>query len=306
MSEPELNQSAIDSLFSVNGSEQKIAPVDFQKRKSLTVDQMQLLIAENIVFARSSSDRLSAWLNTNVSIQMMAAERVLFSEHLATSDVKGTYYGEARFSSSQPILFSLDNSFIGAVVHLVLGGASTIPEPLGDRPLTYIDSALMEVLLTTVCAELNQIWTSCDLIATYKSEVISANIGKIFAQEEYLLVFTYEMKIGTVEGVVQVALSTTIADTLLRQLDRNDTSRTQPPETRAEIYNRLETTRHKAHLRSPSFRIRVADLIEMAPGTLLPCGISHQAPASFGVQGGRVWKAKAGTREGRIVAQIFE
>jgi len=304
VSTQDLDQSTIDSLFAAADSEQKFTAVNFQNRKSLTAEQMHLLVAANQVFGRSTSARLTSWLNVGIRIVMVAAERVLYRDHLEVSDINGMYSGEARFSSSATALVCLDLSFVSAIVHLVLGGPPNIPDSPESRELTAIDATIMNVFLGTLWTELNQIWSSCGLQAEYKSEVQFANLGKMFAQTEYLLVFTYEMKVGKVEGVLQVALPTAVADTLLRELDRRDTGHTQSSETRRILQSRLANAKHKTYLRSPNFNVSVAQILDLTQGSLLNCGIPQSTTAQFGIQGGKVWTARPAMRDGRIVAQI--
>jgi flagellar motor switch protein FliM len=304
MSTQDLNQSTIDSLFAAVASEQKFAAVNFQNRRSLTSEQMHLLVAANQVFGRSASARLSSWLNVEVRIAMIAAERMLSRDHLEVIDMKAMYFGEARFTTSAPALVCVDMGFIDSIINLLLGGPANSGEPTSTREVTAIDGTVMAVFLSTLWSELNQIWYSYGLQADFKCEIHFANVGKVFSQTDYLLVLTYEMKINNLEGVLQIALSTTVADTLLRELSSRDIGSTKSVETRNILQDRLANAKYRAYLRSESFQVSIGDIANLVPGTLLNCGVAQTALGGFGIAGGKIWKAVPANRNGRIVAQI--
>ncbi len=301
-----LDQSAIDMLFATSDSGQAFLPVNFQTRKSLTPYQMQLLAVENQIFCRSISARLSSWLSADAKVSLLAAERMLFSDYLELNDINSMYLGEARLLSTQPALMSFAFSFVGAVINLVLGGPSKNVMDEGPRDLTAVDTAVMDILLKTMWSELNQSWSTLSFNPTNMSSLHPANVGKAFAHSEYLLIFTYEMKVENVEGILQLALSTTVADTLLRELDHQEPSHEQSPEVKAILQHRIGATSHKVHLRSPVFQLRVADILALTTGTVLPCGLAPSSLARLGVEGGKIMVAIPSQRGGRVVAQLLD
>jgi flagellar motor switch protein FliM len=306
MSTQDLNQSTIDSLFAAATTEQKFAAVNFQNRRSLTAEQMHLLVAANQVFGRSASAKLSSWLNVEVRIAMITAERMLSRDHLEVIDMKAMYFGEARFTSPAPALVCIDISFVNSIINLLLGGPANVGEAVSTREVTAIDGTVMGVFLSTLWAELNQIWSPYGLQADFKSEIHFANVGKVFSQTDYLLVLTYEMKINHMEGVLQIALSTTVADTLLRELNRRDMGSIKSVENKKILEDRVAKGRHRAYLRSEPFRLSVGEVANLVPGSLLSCGISQSTLGQFGIAGGKVWGAIPSNRNGRIVAQLEE
>jgi flagellar motor switch protein FliM len=300
-----VDQNTNDSIVDPGDPVAKIVSVDFADRKPLTSEQMKMLVSLNQPFTRSASDALSGWLAANVSISMIAVERTLYQDHLRTMLDEDLYMVEGRFEGSgAAALLSMYQELVGAVVHLGLGGRADAPIPSTQRELSPIDDAIMQILLTTLWSELNKIWRSCGLKAIYEKRILKANAPKVFPQSEYLLSFTYEVHMGTAEGILQLSLSTTVADILLRELGRQDRHRIQPPETHRLLRQRFAQTRHTASLTLPPFRIMASDLLELQPGFVLHSGIARPTPARFCVPGGPVWNATPATRGSRLVAEI--
>jgi flagellar motor switch protein FliM len=286
-------------------SDQNFTVIDLENRRSITPEQMHFLISINHSFARSVGARLSSWLESNITITMVTAERVLYGDYLDKKEGSGVYFGEAEFSSSASALVCLGNSIVDAAVHLSLGGQAHIPE-VKARESTAIDAAVIDVFLDTIWTDLNQIWSSCGLWAKYKSEIQSTRLPKLFPDLEYLMIFTYEIKIEGIGGQLQIVLSAAIASILLREIDRRDMGRAQSPETRRLLCERLAKSQHTAYLRLPRFNLSVSQLLSLVPGSIVPCNLTESTNAQFAIEGGKVWQAPLSKRGDFLVAQIQE
>lgn len=304
MSKQDLDQSAIDSLFAGKDAEQNFTPVDFENRRSITPEQLHFLVSINHTFARSISARLSSWLESDIRITMVAAERALYRDHLETCDLNGMYFGEAAFVTGPNSLCCLDYGIVEAIVHLSLGGRTTIPALPGPRESTAIDAAVVDVFLDTLWADINQIWASCSLLASYKAEIHTGKLSKVFPSLEYLMLFTYEIRVEGVEGIFQIALPAGIASILLREIDRRDTGRPPSGETRKLLAARLGNSQHTAYLRLPKFRLSIGQLMQLEQGAIVPSELPESASAQFFIRGGKVWEASLARRGDHLVAQL--
>jgi flagellar motor switch protein FliM len=152
---------------------------------------------------------------------------------------------------------------------------------------------------------LNQIWAPTGLHGSFDRRVLPADVLKVYPQTEYLLRFTYGVAIDRVEGMLVLSLSTAIADTLLREIDRHDARRTQSPEVKAVLRERLGQLPRRATLRLPSFALRLAEVKALRPGTLLHTGIPARAHAEFSTPGGPVWLATPMKQDGRVAARLL-
>jgi flagellar motor switch protein FliM len=306
MSKQDMDQSAIDSLFAGKDAVTNFTPVNFENRRSITPEQMHFLVSINHSFARSVGARLSSWLESDIRITMVAAERALYRDHLETCDLKGMYFGEAGFGSGAVALCCVDFGIADAVVHLSLGGRASIPALVRSREATAIDAAVIDGFLDTVWSDLNQLWASCGLYASYKCEIPASKIAKVFPGLEYLILFTYEIRIEGIEGIFQVALPAGVASILLREIDRRDPGRAPSTETRRLLCERLANSQHTAYLRLPKFRLNVGQLMQLEPGAIVPCGLPESTHAQFSIRGRKVWDAPLARRGEFLVAQIQE
>jgi flagellar motor switch protein FliM len=305
MPDPQLDQSAIDSLFATAKAVEAAEAVDLSDRKSVTAEQMLMLVSLNQAFSRTLSIKLSAWLGATISIAMVAAERCLYESLLDTIEIERSYFGQSRFRSPDcRALFVMDLALTEPVVNLGLGGLAEIAGTGGPREVTQIDIAVVNTLLATICTEMNQMWAGCKLSSEFESEVPPANAARFFPRTENVLSFTYEMKIGTIEGVFQVAFATAVSDVILREIERQDRQRVQSPDTRELLERRLGQVRLPTTLRLPSFRLRASELMRLEPGLVFKSSLARTTPFQFSVTGGPAWEATAVVVDSRVSARL--
>ena len=205
----ELNQAAINNLFRANATPearsavQPDAPtaINFAKLGSISPEQMQMLISVNQVFSQNLGMTLSARLGAPINLTMVAAERSLYHKLVDNIDFDSSYLAQSRFKSPDArSLLTLDLSLVEPLVHLALGGLTTIPKVSAQRELTQIDIAILEILMNAFSTEMNSMWAQFGLQASYESRVVPVHAKRFFPPAEYVLSFTYEMQVGDRQG----------------------------------------------------------------------------------------------------------
>lgn len=279
--------------------------VNFAKRASISAEQMQMLVSVNQVFSQSLGISLSARLNAPVTLAMVVAERSLYHNLLDTIDLDASYLSQSRFKSPDArSLISLDLGLVEPLVHLALGGLTAIPKSKAIRELTQIDNAIMEILMGTVCTEMNLMWAPFGLQAVYDGRVVPIHARRFYPQSEYVLSFTYEVHIGDRTGSLQIALATVIASAILREADRRDHERIQPPATRTLLQGRIGGLGVRSTLRLPPFKVMASEVINLRPGALLESGLPTTTPCLLGMATGPTWEALPMLADERIAAKL--
>ena len=281
-------------------------PVNFARRPSISTEQMQMLVSVNQIFSQSLGITLSSRLNAPVTLTMVATERALYQNLLDTIDLDASYLAQSRFRSPDArSLISLDLSLVEPLVHLALGGLTTIPVSKTSRELTQIDIAIMEILMGILCTEMNLMWAPFGLQALYDGRVVPIHARRFYPQSEYVLSFTYEVHIGDRSGTLQVALATVIASALLREVDRRDHERVQPPATRKLLQDRMGSLGVRSTLRLPPFKVMASEILNLRPGHLLESGLPTTTPCLLGMSSGPTWEAQPMLSDERIAAKLL-
>ncbi|QHN03887.1 hypothetical protein FTO74_11265 [Granulicella sp. WH15] len=296
----------LDAPFSPASAAEAAEPVNFADRKSINAEQMAMLFGLNQAFSRSLSLKLSAWLGASIRISMTAAERCLYQNLLETIAIESSHFGQCRFRSPDSrVLFALDLALVEPVVNLGLGGLTDITGTGAKRDITQIDIALVNILFSMICAEMNHMWITCKLVADFESEVPRANAARFFTHSENVLSFIYEVQIGNIQGTFQMAFATAVSDVVLREIDRHDSQRIQPPATREILERRLSEVVQPVTLRLPPFRVLASAITQLQPGQILKSNLARATPFRFAAPpGGPVWEATAVVVDSRVSARL--
>ena len=305
----DLDQNAINNLFSAAAeAAAATAPtaVNFGKRGSISTEQMQMLVSVNQVFSQSLGITLSARLSSVITLTMVAAERTLYHNLLDNIDIEASYLGQSRFKAPDArSLIALDLTLVEPLVHLALGGINAIPKNPHDREVTLIDVAIMEIVMGVICTEMNLMWAPFGLQAAYDGRVLPIHARRFYPQSEYVMSFTYEVHIGDRVGSLQIALATVIASSLLREVDRRDHQRVQPPATRHLLHERLANLGVRSTLRLAPFKIMASDVVNLRTGMLLESNIPTSTPCLLGMPHGPAWEALPMLSDERIAAKLI-
>ena len=305
----DLDQNAISNMFRAAAeaaAAEAPAPVNFARRASISAEQMQMLVSVNQIFSQSLGITLSSRLNAPVSLTMVATERALYQHLLETIDLDASYLAQSRFRTPDArSLISMDLALVEPLVHLALGGLTTIPPSRAPRELTQIDTAIMEILMGILCTEMNLMWAPFGLQALYDGRVVPIHARRFYPQSEYVLSFTYEVHIGDRTGSLQIALATVIASALLREVDRRDHERVQPPATRKLLQDRIAALGVRSTLRLPPFKVFASEILNLRPGYLLESALPTTTPCLLGMSSGPTWEAQPMLSDERIAAKLL-
>ena len=303
----ELDQNAITNMFrpaAVVDATPAVG-INFARRGAISPEQMQMLVSINQVFAQNLSMTLSARLGAPITLAMVAAERSLFHNLLDTMDLEGSYIAQSRFRSPDArSMLALDLTLVEPLVHLSLGGLTAIPPVTGQRELTQIDTAIMEYLMGVVSTEINLMWAPFGLQAAYESSVSPVHARRFYPPTEYVLSFTYEFQVGDRQGSLQVILATVIAASLLREVDRRDNDRPQPPTIRKLLQDRVSDLTVRTTLRLPPFKVMASQIVNLRAGMLLESNLPKTTPCLLGMADGPVWEAQPMVADERIAAKL--
>jgi len=140
---------------------------------------------------------------------------------------------------------------------------------------------------------MNQLWSQCGLKSEFDQRILPATLGRIYPRTEDMLCLTYQMKIGNVTGVLQIALATAVSDMLLRELVRQDSKRVQSPATRELLRSRLAALKLTGALETQSFQVSANSVVDLKPGAVLHTGIAEGSDFVFSLEGQPAWTAQA-------------
>ncbi len=206
-----LSQSEIDQLlhalssgeldaeeFKDNG-EKTIKNYDFERPSKFSKEHLRTL--ENIFehFGRLLSTNLPAYLRKNVSIEVMNSEAVIYQE-FTNALSNPVLLGIVDFSPLEgSIIIELAQNLGYAVVDRMLGGEGNPLEK--SRDFTEIELAIIERIFTVTRIETN------------------SQFAQIIMPSDMAAIVTMNVKIGVVEGMMNVCIPYTVVEDVIDRLN---------------------------------------------------------------------------------------
>lgn len=225
-----LSQSEIDQLlhalssgeldadeFKDNG-EKTIKNYDFERPSKFSKEHLRTL--ENIFehFGRLLSTNLPAYLRKNVSIEVMNSEAVIYQE-FTNALSNPVLLGIVDFSPLEgSIIVELAQNLGYAIVDRMLGGEGNPLEK--SRDFTEIELAIIERIFTVVTNLLPEPWENVIHLEPRLTRIeTNSQFAQIIMPSDMAAIVTMNVKIGVVEGMMNVCIPYTVVEDVIDRLN---------------------------------------------------------------------------------------
>jgi flagellar motor switch protein FliM len=217
----ELTQQEIDAVFdrshAARAGEPDAKPFDFRGLDRIPKSQLRAINVLHEEFAHSLSSSLSAYLRSQIVVNLISLEQVSYSEYtggltsptcIAYLSLK-PYDGTAILEMSPDIVFTMVENILGGGKHA---------SPKIQRKITDIEKIIVQTILRVVLHDLDEAWKSvADVRFSLQSLASEPQLLHALSPSEAVVVVTLEIRIGEVSGV----LNLTIPSILIKRLRRN-------------------------------------------------------------------------------------
>jgi len=213
-----LSQEEIDSLLSAISTgeidiekaknideEKKVKTYDFKRPDKLSKDQLRTLQMIHETFARLNTTMLSAQLRTTVQIQVISVEQITYEEFTRSVPEftimgifdTGSLEGNAILELNPSIAFALIERLFGG-----MGEKSDVSRELTDIELTIIERIMLKQL-----NNLKEAWENIIQVSPRIEQIESnSQFVQIVGPNEMVALITFEVKIGDMEGMMNLCL----------------------------------------------------------------------------------------------------
>ncbi len=212
-----LSQNEIDSLLKalstgeldaeeyIAKDEQSIKPYDFRRPSKFSKEHLRTL--ENIFehYGRLLYTNLPAYLRKNVQVNVMNSEAVAFSE-FSNALSNPVLLGIIDFEPLKGnILIELAVNLGYAIVDRLLGGEGVSLEK--KRDFSEIESLIIERILNVCVDLLREPWSNVvDVNPRLERIETNSQFAQIISPSEMVAIVTINLRIGDVEGLMNVCL----------------------------------------------------------------------------------------------------
>ena len=225
-----LSQSEIDNLlaalsngeldadeFKDNG-EKSVKNYDFQRPSKFSKKHLRTL--ENIFehFGRLLSTNLPGYLRKNVSIEVMNSEAVIYQE-FTNALSNPVLLGIVDFSPLEgSIVIELAQNIGYAIVDRMLGGEGLPLEKARD--FTEIELVIIERIFTVITNLLSEPWANVVKLEPRLTRIeTNSQFAQIISPTDMAAIVTMNVKIGKVEGMMNVCIPYTGIESVIDKLN---------------------------------------------------------------------------------------
>jgi flagellar motor switch protein FliM len=309
-----LSQGEIDALFRAARGDAAagdkmaavVEPWDLHQSGLLGKEQLHSISQLHETFARNLTSALGSYLQDKVEVALVAVEQLAYRDFLARfSDT--TYYSTFRLPPNDACgILHIDLSLALPMVDLLLGGPGQMPP--ASREVTEIEEGVLDSIGGVICHELEVVWQPLGLRVQFERRQMNAQMLRIMPPQEKSLTLTFDVTMSESKGMLNIAFPSVVSNALMRKLGAELVYQRShgPAVSQQTIGKRLLAAEVGLELATPAIPVRLADLLKLSTGAVLPLRRSIEQPAMLRLKGRDCWSARAVSSRSRRAAQLLE
>jgi flagellar motor switch protein FliM len=214
------NQGQIFSRHRNDLENVEIKEYDFKRPERISKDQMRALHMLHEGFARNFAAFLSGFLRAIVEVRVASADQLTYAEFMASLPNPTSFNlinieaadleGQLCLEVSPLIIYPVLDRLLGGSNHEVF-----IPQ----RPLTLIETRLVQRILSRAMTNLTEAWESVRKIEFELGQMESnPHIVQIVPPNEVVVVIGFELKLGSRAGTMSLCIPFTVIEPLMDEI----------------------------------------------------------------------------------------
>ncbi|MDO5519473.1 MAG: flagellar motor switch protein FliM [bacterium] len=279
-----LSQSEIDNLLAALSSgeidademktteDKQVKNYDFRRPSKFSKEHLRTLVIIFDHYARLLSTNLPAYLRKNVSIEVMNSEAVTYSE-FSNALSNPVILGIVNFAPLEGnIIIELAENIGYTIVDRMLGGNG---QPLEKtRDFSEIELSILERIMNVCTNLLKEPWQSV-LPLEPRLERIETNsqFAQIISPNEMTSIITMNIKIGNVEGLMNVCIPYSCVEDIIDKLNTKFWYSNVRVQDKTAYHDVIETAISKARIPIRAIlgksTISVTDFVNIQKGDII-------------------------------------
>lgn len=317
-----LSQAEIDALLSALSDGQvdaeeikttkvqkKIRVYDFKRPNKFSKDQIHSLqnIHEN--YCRALTTYLSGHLHSVIETKVLSIEQITYDEFIRSLP-NPTILGIFMLNPLEgTVLMEMSPGLAFVIIDLLLGGVGGGTEK--NRDLTEIESTIIQHRVSQMIEMLEESWEEvAELKPQFMTLETNPSFTQIVAPNEMVVLITIEIKVGDALGMLNFCLPYLVLEPILDKLSTfflfSTQAKVRSPEQVQAIRKKIEWAKIDMTALLGQTEILVRDLIELAPGDVIPLQQGVESPLSIYVGNFRKFRGIPGLNGEHLAVQVTE
>lgn len=287
--------------------EKKIRTYDFKRPSKFAKDHLRTLQIMHENYARIVTTFLSGYLRTVVQMDVISVEQLTYYE-FSNSLSNPVVLGIVSFAPLKgSIIYEMSPEIAFATIDRILGGFGKGIEKI--RTFTEIELVLLEKLLVQIINYLRDSWENV-IILRPKLEKIETNpqFTQIVSPNETVALITLSMKIGEIEGLVNICIPHMVIEPIMPKLSTkfwfSTTAKETSEETKEYIHKKIQKTKIPVRVILGKSRITVREFLELQIGDVIKLDTKKNQELEIKIGEKLKFYGYPGKKEGRVAVKI--
>jgi flagellar motor switch protein FliM len=315
-----LSQSEIDALIQALSSgevdaqeitaetkEAKVKKYDFRRPDKFAKEQLRTLQIIHENFSRLLNTFLSGYLRSLVQVEVLSVEQ-LSNHEFINSISNPAILGIIDFSPLEgQIILDITADVAFVVIDRILGGSGKAVEE--KRSFTEIEISLLRKLIRQIIKLFKEPWENVVEINPRLEKIeTNSQFAQIVSPSETIALITLNIKIGDVEGMVNLCIPHLVIEPILSKLNTrlwfNSVNKGKTSEDEEIITQRVEKTAVPVRAVLGDTHITVSEFLDLQVGDVIQLDTFIKEDVRIFVGNQLKYYGKPGTKKKKMAVQI--
>lgn len=267
--------------------QKKVSLYNFRRPDRVSREQMRSLHFMHDRFARNFSSSLSAYLRTITEVNLVSVEQLSYQEFLLSVPDPTCFNAISIRPLEGAFALEVNPQLVFPIIDKMLGGPGEALKAM--RTMTDIEQSIFDGVLKLILEDLREAWKGIiDLDFKIQARETSPQLIQIVAPNEVVLLVVFEVKMGSVVGMINLAIPSIILEPVASKFDQEmytgykKSANFEEARLLMESIKRCNTTAC-AEIRGTN--LRLSDIIALQPGDIVPLAKRFDAVLDLTVDG---------------------
>jgi flagellar motor switch protein FliM len=209
-----LSQDEIDQLIAaINADDselmtadgRKIKIYDFKRPYKFSREQMRTISFIHDIFARLTTNSLSAQLRSMVHVHVASVDQLSYEEFIRSIPTPTTLAIINMDPLKGYVVLEIDPDMTFAIIDRICGGCGDAAK--SQHELTDIEISIMENIIVCILGNMRESWASIIELQPRLAQIdTNPQFAQIVPPTEMVVLVTLEAKVGDVEGIINICI----------------------------------------------------------------------------------------------------
>ena len=267
--------------------QKKVSLYNFRRPDRVSREQMRSLHFMHDRFARNFSSSLSAYLRSITEVNLVSVEQLSYQEFLLSVPDPTCFNAISIKPLEGAFALEVNPQLVFPIIDKMLGGPGEALRQL--RTMTDIEQSIFDGVLKLALEDLREAWRGIvDLDFKIQARETSPQLIQIVAPNEVVILVVFEVKMGSVVGMFNLAIPSIILEPISAKFDQEMFTGYKKSGTFEEARLLMENIKRcsmsvSAEIRGTSLRLQ--DVLALQAGDLIPLNKRFDAVLDLTVDG---------------------